>query len=137
MQRIDSIKEIFSSAIKAINDSTKMDDIPTNIRDIKKTILKYVNEVPNYHAKEDNAFKKEELTPEGIKRILHTFFTFDSDAENLLNAVERAKNYEKISNLVETKLLEIARDTEALIINKSNTVRILRLENHTIMKKMR
>lgn len=54
-----------------------------------------------------------------------------------MNMVEKAKTYEKISTLVETKLSESIRDTEALIINKSNTVRILRLENHTIAKKMR
>lgn len=54
-----------------------------------------------------------------------------------MNMVEKAKNYEKISNLVDAKLNDSLRDTEALVNNKSNTIRILRLENHTIDKKMR
>ncbi|EAR84118.2 hypothetical protein TTHERM_00723030 (macronuclear) [Tetrahymena thermophila SB210] len=136
-QRSDSIKDIFSNVVKEINEQTKVDDIPSNIRDIKNTVLKYVNDVPNLHTKEDSAFKKEDLTPEGIKRILQTFYSIDPDNESTMNMVEKAKNYEKISNLVEQKLLENLRDSEALITNKSNTVRILRLENHTIMKKMR
>ncbi|KAL4482786.1 hypothetical protein ABPG72_022346 [Tetrahymena utriculariae] len=136
-ERSDSIKDIFSNVVKEINEQTKLDDIPSNIRDIKNTVLKYVNDVPNLHTKEDSAFKKEDLTPEGIKRILQTFYSIDPDNESTMNMVEKAKNYEKISNLVEQKLLENLRDSEALITNKSNTVRILRLENHTIMKKMR
>lgn len=60
----------------------------------------------------------------------------DPDAENDLSMVEKARAYEKISLLIDSKLAESIRDTDALITNKSNTVRILRLENHTISKKM-
>lgn len=134
---IGSLREIYSSAVKQLNDSTKQDDVPSNIREVKKIVTQYVNEVPNYHAKEDNSFTKADLTPEGIKRILQTFFTVDPDSESQMSMVDKAKNYEKISTLLETKLSENLRDTEAQVNNKSNIVRILRLENHTIAKKMR
>lgn len=112
--------------------------MPSNIREVKRIVTQYVNEVPNSHsAKEDSSFAKEDLTPEGIKRILMNFITVDPEAENQLSMADRAKNYEKISNLLETKLSESLRDAEALVNNKSNIVRILRLENHTIAKKMR
>lgn len=50
---------------------------------------------------------------------------------------EKSHTYEKISTLIDSKFADSLRDTEALIMNKSNTIRILRLENHTITKKMR
>lgn len=52
--------------VKKVNKDARHDEVPSNIREFKKTVLQYVNEVPNFHTKEDNTFKKEDLTPEGI-----------------------------------------------------------------------
>jgi hypothetical protein len=68
--RGDSLKDVFSGVVKSLNENARHDEAPSNIREIKKAVLQYVNEVPNFHTKEDNSFKKEDLTPSGIKRIL-------------------------------------------------------------------
>ncbi len=69
------------------------------------------------------------MTPEGIKRILSTFYSIDTDIDTNFNAIERAKNFEKISNIVEIHLLDKEKNSQNLINNKSNTLRIVRLEN--------
>ena len=59
--------------------------------------------MPNFHNKEESQFKKEELTGEGIKTILKTFYTGDdvvSDAS--ANMVEKSKHYERISNMIDS-----------------------------------
>lgn len=49
---------------------SKQGEVPSETREFKRAVMDYVNEVPNFHSKEENSFNKEDLTPEGITRIL-------------------------------------------------------------------
>lgn len=55
---------------------------------------------------------------------------FKTEDEGNLSVIDRSRYFEKQSGMIESQLISKIRDTIALINNKVNTARVLRLENY-------
>lgn len=77
-----------------------------------------------------------DYSPEGIKMTLDALY-ISKQTETFNTISEKAKYYERLTASYDIRLQQRIKDAESYINNKSNIIRILRLENHQIVDKMR